>query len=254
MNTNKTIEYTEDIEDSEDSNNEEEEQQQQQQKQQQEQEDHDQDVPSDIEANNPSLKTPASKVTTVNVADLPTPPLSPELLSQRKIHLLKNPAVKRKLDFTTSEVLSGEKAIDTNPVKQQAVVNTCSSPTLLLSPVPTSARRSIVQTTTKLCVTLQAMCKPKYYRYIPTVLEYIMEKYARRDVDEHLIPFLQSIHYNTYSDPNEAKCDHWEPAFLTSLVMPCDHISHLISHLDALVNFEDYFGTYVNNRFKTLKI
>jgi len=229
-----------------------------------EQEDHDQDVhTSEPEPEPVNLVTPASKKTTVNVADLPTPPLSPELLSQRKPRILNNPAVKRKLDFTKcdeTDALPKEKAIaeleQQPPTKQQAVVNPASSSTLLVDPTPSTARRALVATTTKLCVTLQAMCRSKYYRYIPAVLEFLMEKYSSKMVDEHLIPFLQSIHYNTYNEyhADSLQCDHWEPALLTSLVMPCDNVHQLIAHLDALVNFGDQFSTYVNERFNRLKL
>ena len=226
-----------------------------------EQEDHDQDVhTSEPEPEPVNLVTPANKKTTVNVADLPTPPLSPELLSQRKPRILNNPAVKRKLDFTKcdeTDAIPKEKAIaelEQPPTKQQAVVNPASSSTLLVDPTPSTARRALVATTTKLCVTLQAMCRSKYYRYIPAVLEFLMEKYSSKMVNEHLIPFLQSIHYNAYNCYELPECDHWEPAFLTCLVMPCDNVHQLIAHLDALVNFDDQFNTYVNERFNRLKL
>lgn len=202
------------------------------------------------------LVTPASKRTTVDVANLPTPPLSPELLSQRKLRTLTNPAVKRKLDFTKcdeTDAIPKETAFTSPPAKQQAVVDTAQSSTLLVDPTPSTVRRALVATTTKLCVTLQAMCRTKYYRYIPTVLEFLMEKYSSKAVDEHLIPFLQSIHYNAYNGYELPECDHWEPAFLTCLVMPCDSVHQLIAHLDALVNFGDQFSTYVNERFAHLK-
>lgn len=205
----------------------------------------------------PDPITPANKKTTVNVADLPTPPLSPELLSQHKPRLLRNPAVKRKLEFC-DEVIPKEKAVEQQqpPTKQQAVVITSTSSTLLVDPTPSTVRRALVSTTTKLCVTLQAMCRSKYYRYIPAVLEFLMEKYSSKAVDTHLIPFLQSIHYNAYNEyhAESLQCDHWEPALLTSLVMPCDTVYQLIAHLDALVNFGDQFSTYVNERFNNLKV
>ena len=220
----------------------------------------DSEAEQDVHTSEPEPETPASKKTTVNVADLPTPPLSPELLSQRKPRILNNPAVKRKLDFTKcdeTDAIPIEKAIaefQQPPAKQQAVVITSTSSTLLVDPVPSTVRRALVATTTKLCVTLQAMCRSKYYRYIPAVLEFLMEKYSSQAVDTHLIPFLQSIHYNAYNGYELPDCDHWEPAFLTSLVMPCDSVHQLIAHLDALVNFGDQFSIYVNERFNNLKM